>query len=282
MKNRIINLTIKIVSFSLFIGFSIATAEEVRIMPLGDSITYGNSEADLVDPRPTSMREAYRSHLYYKLRDVAYDGNFVGSEIAGQGVSPSFDPDNEGHPGWHSHRFADHTYNFLNNNPADIILLHIGTNDHIKNAGGVELVLDQIDYFEVQNEQPVTVILALIINREEHDPIVSDFNKDLTRVAKSRIKEGDDIIIVDMEHDAGLTTGDYADNTHPNSSGYNKMANIWFDAIISLDGKPADNKALRDYPYTIIDKSYINYIYVNSESSYVTFETEIPDSGIAF
>jgi len=277
-----VNKIVKVMLLSISVWSLGLYAEEVKIMPLGDSITYGNNYEDNIDPRPTGVREAYRSHLYYKLEDISYSANFVGSQIAGDRVSPPFDPDNEGHAGWTSYRLADNTYGYLMTNPADIVLLHAGTNDHTDSIHGMENILNEIDYFEVQNRQLVTVVLALIIDRREHDKTISSFNSNLRKLANDRIRKGDAIVLVDMEHDAKLTSKDYADHTHPNSSGYDKMANVWFKALVSLGGKPVDSDTLRDYPYTVVEKDYISSIYVNVDNNSVTFSTEVPSTGIQF
>jgi len=273
----------RVVILVLFVYAVVLNSQEMRIMPFGDSITYGNNYSDVKNPRPTSVREAYRSHLYYKLRDAGYVANFVGSQVAGEAVTPNFDPDNEGHPGWSSYGLADHVVEFLEKNPANVILIHAGANDHSDDIHAMENILGWIDYYEVQSKTKVTVILALIINRLKYDRVITKFNNNLREVATKRISEGDDIIIVDMENSAGLNSGDYADDTHPNSTGYDKMANVWFGALVDLGEKPLeDNAVLREYPYTLVDKDFINHIYVNTANGSVTFATEIPDAGIKF
>lgn len=272
----------KIILLPLYIYVSMLHAEEVRIMPLGDSITYGNNYEDEKNPRPTGVREAYRSHLYYKLESVGYEANFVGSQRAGENISPAFDPDNEGHAGWSSYRMADHIYDYLEMNPADIVLVHAGTNDHWDNIHGVENILNWIDLIEVDQKKRVTVVLATLINRQDYDSVITAFNENLINMANQRIQDGDSIVLVDMEYDAGLNSGDYADATHPNSSGYNKMANIWFKALLDLNGKPADDAELRDYPYTLVTADYMDNVYVNVANNSVTFTTSVPDDGIRF
>ncbi|SFV55820.1 hypothetical protein MNB_SV-6-671 [hydrothermal vent metagenome] len=283
MINMVADRVHKVVLLSLFVITASIYAEEMKIMPFGDSITYGDSFADNENPRPTGLREAYRSHLYYKLRDSDYEADFVGSVRAGESVSPAFDPDNEGHPGWSSYRLADHVNEFLEKNHANVILVHAGTNDHSDNVHGVENILNWIDYYEVQSHKRVTVVLALIINRKEYDKSISGLNSNIRKLASKRIAAGDDIVLVDMEHGAGLNSNDYADTTHPNSYGYEKMANVWFKALMELGDKPLeDNEVLREYPYTLIDKDHIDHIYVNNENSSVTFLADIPNSGIRF
>ena len=212
-----------------------------RVMPLGDSITYDDSYADYDGhSRPASIRHAYRNYLYYKLRDAKYAVDFVGSRIAGTAVVPHFDPENEGYPGETSDFIGNHIYGFLARNPADIILLHIGTNDRwaIDSSGnymsGIEKIFNEVDRFERNYHYHVKIILALIIGRKDHDfsSFTNTFNHNLHNIANIRIAHGDDIFIVDMQHGADLNYHtDFRDPAHPTDSGYNKMANVWYNAL---------------------------------------------------
>lgn len=63
---------------------------------------------------------------------------------------------------------AANVYNFLIANPANIILLHIGTNSLDISPADVEVILDEIDRWESENNRTVIVILAKIISRQGH------------------------------------------------------------------------------------------------------------------
>jgi len=222
--------------FSVTLIFFTQIYAEIKVMPLGDSITYDDAYRDHtelggVGPRPASLRHAYRNYLYYMLRDERYDVNFVGSRQAGSEVPIPFDVDNEGYPGWTSNQIAGNVYRFLQNNPADIILLHIGTNDRITSVSGVNNILDEIERYESNYNHPITVILARIIQRREDDGVIHQFNINLQNLANTRISQGDLIYVVDMEHNAGLRSSDFQDRTHPNNTGYYKMASVWFRAL---------------------------------------------------
>jgi len=225
----------------------------IRIMPLGDSITYDNNIDDVINPRPTGLRTAYRQPLWLKLtQDGGYAVDFVGSVVAGQDVVPAFDPDNEGHPGWRGEDIADNIYGWLHDNPADIILLHIGTNDLNQNnndtsAADVQDILDEIDRYEDNYGVAVTVFLARIINTANHicpnGSYTTTFNDNVAAMVLGR--PSDKIVMVDMECGAGLdygvdTTDPYAydmyDFLHPNPSGYAKMAQVWFNSLAAYLG----------------------------------------------
>jgi hypothetical protein len=122
--------------------------------------------------------------------------------------------------------------------PADIILLHIGTNDIThgegSGAGDVEDILDEIDDWESASGTHVTVFVARILQRTD-DPLDNtatiQFNDNVAAMVAAR---GDaSIIMVDIESGAGI---DYAtemlgDGIHPTQSGYEKMGNRWFTSL---------------------------------------------------
>ena len=260
--------------------FALSAQAAVRIMPLGDSITYDARYADDDHPRPVGKRSGYRNYLWYKLKDVNYSVDFVGSQIAGQDIIPPFDPDNEGHPGWTSYDIAEHAYDYMVNSRPDIVLLHIGTNDRSStDPQGVADILDEIDYYEENYNTHVKAFVALIIDRKEHDGRIPIFNRRLKEMLQQRISHGDDIVIVDMYHDAGLRVSDYADNTHPNNNGYYRMANVWFNVLMR---HKESNSSLRTFPSSIVPTSYIVSVIYDDAENTVTFTTKIPDNGIQF
>jgi lysophospholipase L1-like esterase len=197
----------------------------VRIMPLGDSITLGTGDPD---------REGYRRFLYESLTAHGYIINIVGSLLDGL---PDFDRDHEGHGGFHAaglpgKSILPMTFEWLQANPADIVLLHIGTNDI--NDGGqsaaeVSQILDEIYLFDDQ----ITVVLARIINRLDYNQPTTQYNLDLQQMADVRIGNGDKLFVVDME--SALTYPDDMDDLlHPNISGYSKMGPTWETPLLSF------------------------------------------------
>ena len=264
-----------------------------KIMPLGNSITYDDYHTD---SRPQSERSGYRNYLWYKLRDIEYSANFVGSRHTGSAIEPSFDGDNEGHPGWTSYEIAENVYHFLEMSTPDVILLHIGTNDWDRGSEGVEHILNEIDRFEENNGADIEVILAKIINRSSHTSIISDFNSNVEAMAENRINNGDNIKIVDMEYGADINYGDdIKDGTHPNDCGYEKMANVWFKALTgegspglkyaNCDGKYPEEKirdTLEQYPETLVPKENIISQEVDEAKKTVVCTVSIPESGITF
>lgn len=207
---------------------------KIAIMPLGDSITLGVGPA-----APVNELNGYRRELGDLLASSGYDIDFVGSLSNGD---PDFtDKQHEGHPGWHDDQIAAAVYGFLANHPAQIVLLHIGTNDISAdptdtNPADVAAILDEIDRWETDHGQTVVVVLAEIINRSGHvcpnPSTTTTFNDHVRSMALNRITDPvrpDRIVMVDMECSAGLDyLSDMADPVHPNATGYAKMAAKWF------------------------------------------------------
>jgi len=233
---------LSILTFALFLtacggggnSSSGGSSKKVRIMPLGDSTTYDDAhayyDANGNDIMPAGKRTAYRSFLAYDLDDAGVNYDFVGSQRAGYSVEPPFDPDNEGHPGWTSYQIADHVYGFLTGNPADIILLHIGTNDHSTSIEGTKKIISEIKRFATDHNMKIKIFVALIINRWLYDYTIEDYNKNLSAYLDSL--NDPNVIKVDMQNLLSGSAGDYLENTHPNKQGYKKMADRWFSAII--------------------------------------------------
>ena len=221
---------------------------DAKIMPLGDSITEGTEDSVTPDPLPAA-RIGYRKKLYDDIVAAGFFVDFVGSQSNGAAASPAIvDPNHEGHPGINALELADGgqpgnpgytgIFNALEANPADIVLLHIGTNDlGLTDATDVGQVLTRIQTWEDSaNGNPVTVILARIINQNPINVAVDPFNDAVVDLAQTRIDTGDDIIIVNQEN-ALTYPGDLTDALHPNTSGYTKMANVWNFALIGNDGE---------------------------------------------
>jgi VCBS repeat-containing protein len=206
-----------------------------RIMPLGDSITDGDTNGG----PPVPQRVGYRKPLKDALTAAGYLTDFVGTQNSGSSLFS--DPEHEGYGGF----TADELNNGKGTVPnlttrlndtrgqPDVVLLHVGTND--LSAGGdqsnqwpdIETILTTIDNWESSN-WPVTVVVARIIKRNESESETNTFNNNVINlVVNPRLSGSDRIIWVDQESALTPFTVDYADNLHPSTNGYQKMADVW-------------------------------------------------------
>ena len=225
--------TTKLIFFLLSFVAAKSLWAQITIMPLGDSITRGSHSTD---------SNGYRRELKDLLVSSGYDVNFVGSLRDGAFV----DNQHEGHSGFLVNQL--NVSGYMTNNPAQIVLLHIGTNNITPDGlyttpNEVAGLLDEIDNWETDNNKTVIVILAEIINRLGHTcPKSSEtttFNNNVKAMALNRNNDPvqpDRIVIVDMECSAGLNYNtDIADTVHPNDNGYEKMAAKWFaDGLLKV------------------------------------------------
>lgn len=225
----------------------------VRIMPLGDSITLGTYTP--TTPSVADESIGYRRKLYGDLAQMGgnrFGVNFIGSLSHGSSAGIG-DPDHEGHGGATSNEIANGrpasstdpgfpgVTNWLNTNPPDVILLHIGTNSFTTDPSGVTAILDRISAWESAN-YPVWVFIARIIQRLDGID-VTPFNDNVAAMVASRANNNR-LIMVNQQTGADLVynktaTGDMADDLHPNQSGYDKMADKWRTDLLAAGLLPS-------------------------------------------
>ncbi len=237
----------------MFLGVVIFQAEmcaqTLKIMPMGNSITYDENSYDEVPHiRPQGDRISYRYRLYQLLSQAGYSFDFTGSENGGNNYFQNTEMDDcAGIPGITDNQLAvlmATGYNqrdgvqecpgpYLNYFPADIILLHIGTNGLDENPNDVKNILDNIR--AVDND--VIILVARIINRATYSSMTTTFNDNVQAMVTDR--NDPRIVSVNMETGAGINySADMFDNLHPNTTGYNKMAGKWFSAIVNFNAAP--------------------------------------------
>ncbi|MEM1173883.1 MAG: chitobiase/beta-hexosaminidase C-terminal domain-containing protein, partial [Pseudomonadota bacterium] len=206
--------------------FSRTACSDTRIMAVGDSITLGRDGNKNPD---SGFRTSYRQDLFFSLVEAGSNIDFVGSLDDGELEIPVFDSEHEGRGGWRDDQVAANIFSWLFANPADIVLLHIGTNGLNSSAADVSNILDEVDRFSPDTH----VVVAKIINRQTNSPLTSTFNSNVESMVLSRIAAGDNLSIVDME--TALTyPEDLVDNLHPSASGFKKMADVWFSELSTL------------------------------------------------
>ncbi len=270
-----------------FMGFfqDISAQSQLRILPLGNSITRGSmclngniydcteglKDSDAIGYRDRldiydctnglldSEAIGYRNSLYNLLDNSGYNIDFVGGNKYGYSIMS--DSDNAGFSGIKDQELADIIESgstsskwgqvtpgpYLDYYPADIVLLHIGTNDVLADeytdVSNVTRLLNAIDDYETENGKPVLVFLAKIINPQSvscgNDYKTTQYNNRLVSMAQSRISAGDKLVVVDMNCGAGINYyTDMTDQAHPNQTGYDKMADKWFEVIDGYNTAP--------------------------------------------
>lgn len=197
----------------------------IKIMPLGDSITYGQG---------STTGGGYRLPLWKDLRLRGAQITFVGSMQHGPA---NFPRDNEGLPGWTIRQIAAHVVDWLRIYRPQIILLHIGTNDILKNdsppdaPARLKSLIDQITATLPQ----ATLIVAQIIpvtRRPQFNPEVVTYNQAIPGIVQAEAALGKHVLLVDMYH--AVSPSMLIDGAHPNDRAYALMAQVWENALIPL------------------------------------------------
>ncbi len=202
-----------------------ANSTGIKIMPLGDSITYGVG---------SSTGGGYRFQLWNDLRARGFPIDFVGSVQTGPA---SFDRENEGHPGWKINQIAAQVVNWLMTYQPSIILLHIGTNDFVKNDDPTQAPtrLSHLLNLITTTLPGVTVIVAQILPLPRSARLNAEvvaYNVAIPRIVQADVAQGKHVHYVDMYH--AVPPSMLPDQIHPNDAGYALMAKVWLYALLPL------------------------------------------------
>lgn len=210
-----------------------------RILPLGDSITYGVISSASVNNTESG---GYRTYLWQKFTNDGITIDFVGSQTNG----PSATLGDRNHEGNRGKTIDWLEANIINNqkfstaNP-DVVLLMIGTNDIGENTvpemlDELESLIDRIAAFSPDLKLFVASIPPSNTGNADRTTKTTQYNNALPGLITDKQNQGKNVSFVDMR---SLTTADIsgppADNgLHPTAAGYQKIANFWFDALASL------------------------------------------------
>ncbi|WP_279631408.1 SGNH/GDSL hydrolase family protein [Streptomyces aquilus] len=202
---------------------SAASTTPLRVMPIGDSITWGVG---------SSTGNGYRAPLWDKLSTDGHPLDFVGTGRAGS----MSDPDNEGHSGYKIHQVSALTDASLTRYRPNVVTLMIGTND-LNEVYQVSTATDRLRSLVNQITADVpdaTVLVAsLVVSTSGSEELYRPaYNQAIPQIVRDAQAAGKRVAYVDM---SSLTTADLADGLHPNDSGYRKMADAFHRGIQTAD-----------------------------------------------
>ena len=204
-----------------------AWAGGLRIMPLGDSITRG------VTGDPSG--QGYRGPLYELFDDADLTIDFVGQFRNGSFA----DPDHQGVSGRTATELDPLVAGIVNAQDPEVVLLMIGTND-VRNEpnptgtlpGEIISIVNKIHAVDPSTYVLVAKIPALA-PAEVAPSVLAATNAAIADAINALEAQGRAVSLVDT---GSVTQADLVDGVHPNVGGYNKLAGIWFEAI--LDALP--------------------------------------------
>ena len=228
-------------------------ADQVKIMPIGDSITNGDGETG-----------GYRKYLDYTLKQKGISFDMVGpksdmnASFNYNGQNVQYDSDHAGFSGFQIKQVPDwgkqqgntgSLYNELKNNNAvkkyapDIILLIIGTNDMTANRSMNDCandLHDLVDYMLADMPSGGTVFMGSIPEFTAYGgnpEKIANYNATVKKVAEEYSSAGKNVKFADVHGCLNGSADLGFDNLHPNGTGYEKMGKFWAGVIEDyLDG----------------------------------------------
>ncbi len=203
-----------------------------KIMPLGDSITYG------------TFPGGYRKDLANYLSTNGINFDYVGASQ----LNPAngVDPDHNGYPGYRTDQILSKLPSWLALNP-EMVLLHLGTNDLMQGKttsfaiNNLKSIINLITTNAPHRRVYVATIVP-IINAGDRTPapgVVESYNAQIRNLVQTSVNEGRKVTLVDMNNSAIfpvnpiMNAAQPGDGIHPGQQGYTEMAKLWMAAIRS-------------------------------------------------
>jgi lysophospholipase L1-like esterase len=220
-----------------------ASADPVKIMPLGDSITSGNNDINFPNG---DIPGGYRKELETRLSGAGYLVDFIGSETSNPALG--FDPDHQGHPGFRTDELIAGLPTWLPAGP-DTILLMAGTNDILQNvavataAANLDNLILQIAAASPECRIYVATIIPIAQDWRGQSAAVLNanadlFNMEVRTIVQQHASQNRKVTLVDMSQLITLTDEDPlknfyqpGDGIHPGQAGYDQLGLLWFNAI---------------------------------------------------
>ncbi|MEU1122213.1 ricin-type beta-trefoil lectin domain protein [Streptomyces sp. NPDC005899] len=202
---------------------SAAPSTPLRVMPLGDSITWGVG---------SSTGNGYRGPLWDELAADGHPLDFVGTSRGGS----MSDPDNEGHNGYKIHQIAALADASLTRYRPNVVTLEIGTND--LNEGyqvstATARLRSLVDRITAAVPDATVLVASLVVSTSgSEEQYRAAYNQAIPQIVGAAQAAGKHVAYVDM---SGLTAADLVDALHPGDAGYRKMADAFHRGIQAAD-----------------------------------------------
>ena len=244
LKKQLFAILITILFLGAFLNIIAADQEEgkkqMKILPLGDSITYGTT-------RETGKPEFHGGYRYFleKMLINTYGAKsfcFIGIYDTG---SPNMTyPKHSGKRGIAideiTHAKGGIAASLKKSGTPDIILLMAGTNDLGRQKEKPEKAIKEMKELlqALHKNVPAAQILIAKIpptRSKGRNKKTKQFNQLLEPLVKERSTQGQLIHLVDIFSAIDNTKEGLPDGTHPNQKNYEKMAKPWFEAIQKLN-----------------------------------------------
>jgi lysophospholipase L1-like esterase len=203
----------------------ITVQAQVRILPLGDSVTSSYSPHD-----------SYRYWLWHKLITNGFNVNFVGTQIGVASGSPTdtdFDMNHEGHPGWTTTDGLENIDAIMAATQPDIVLLDLGANDVLTGSpvtNAVEGLRELIEHMRAANPNIIVLVAEPTPYIGTDSKLMSKLASAIGHMAKTENQPGSQVIAVNL-YGGFSVRRDTFDGMHPDQSGEIKISNRFFKVL---------------------------------------------------
>ena len=226
-------------------GISQRSKQKIRIMPIGDSITYG-----VIDSHNNTESGGYRTYLWKMLTSNGYDVDFIGSQANGP---DSIDRSHEGYRGKTINQIVELVSNQIADKKPDVVLLLAGTNDILRDIDlndAPKRLTTLIDRIIAKSPQTTVLVGTLPPSTKFQDDLqqIKNFNAVLVNLIDRKLHQGKKVELVDLNDN--LTNNDLSDRVHPTTQGYRKMAQAWYESLTDLLNPINDANSPDDDPLT--------------------------------
>ncbi|HEY9865805.1 MAG TPA: GDSL-type esterase/lipase family protein, partial [Candidatus Obscuribacterales bacterium] len=260
------------------IGYIPDKDQALKIMHLGDSITAGKENGSQLE----AEWQGYRIGLWQRFESLGVPIDFVGSQSNGTANLP--DKNHQGHAGWTINNIKDGksdvpgsgVNNWIPASDPDVVLLMIGTNDaggNVSTMGSllsslIDAIITKPNFDNgdllVSTIAPIHPKSSYYASRFEN---VKAYNALIPGIVDSK-PASENVKFVNMWQGSNPIletdmTAPPADNgLHPTATGYEKMANYWFDSILDATGQ---KQILEDK--TVVKGSAYNDVIIGNTSN---------------
>ncbi|MFD9793696.1 FG-GAP-like repeat-containing protein [Streptomyces sp. NPDC059070] len=191
----------------------------LRVMPLGDSITWGGGSPTL---------SSYRRPLAKMMGlHKGYDVRFVGSKASGSFADFS----NEGHSGYVIDQLTAGIDGWMAGARPDVVLLHVGINDI---ARGIDLphapdrLAALVDRIYADKPGVSVLVMGVLPTTSGLEEPARAFNVRVKALEESERQAGQKFRYVEPPE---LTRAEFVDQLHPNDAGFLRMAWSFFKPL---------------------------------------------------
>jgi hypothetical protein len=220
-----------------------STGEACKILPLGDSITWGINYGGGYRIKLAIHAATDQKNIVYVGYDTANPPDATALGKLGS-AKDKYVNKHEGHSGWTIQQDDDLvtgkstasndgvSYSgkkVVKDFGPHIILVHLGTNDMYQKPDGAPERLGTLIDHVVADAPDALVVVSNIIPFPQGSSAVTTFNKAVPDIVKQHA-HGGHVIFADQF--TGFQTSDLgSDQVHPNEGGYEKMAVVWYNII---------------------------------------------------